>query len=58
MGNSGKKVRYAAVGLGYIAQAAVLPAFSHARNSELTALVSGNSTKYGSSPKEVPHGET
>jgi predicted dehydrogenase len=43
--NSGKKVRYAVVGLGYIAQAAVLPAFAHAGNSELTALVSDNPTK-------------
>lgn len=39
-------VRYAVVGLGYIAQIAVLPAFAHARkNSRLTALVSGDSTK-------------
>jgi glucose-fructose oxidoreductase len=41
-----KKVRYAVAGLGYIAQIAVLPAFGHAtRNSELTALVSGDHTK-------------
>ena len=34
------------VGLGYIAQAAVLPAFAHAReNSELAALISGSPTK-------------
>ena len=40
------KIRYAVVGLGYIAQAAVLPAFAHAReNSELVALVSGDATK-------------
>ena len=40
------KVRYAVVGLGYIAQVAVLPAFQHARkNSELAALVSGDSKK-------------
>ena len=40
------KVRYAVVGLGYIAQAAVLPAFAHAReNSELVALVSRDATK-------------
>src|SRR5688572_29008600 len=39
-------VRYAVVGLGYIAQAAVLPAFSHARgNSRLVALVSGDAVK-------------
>ena len=41
-----KKIRYAVVGLGYIAQAAVLPAFEHARNnSELVALVSGDDVK-------------
>jgi glucose-fructose oxidoreductase len=34
------------VGLGHIAQVAVLPAFAHAaRNSRLTALVSGDATK-------------
>jgi glucose-fructose oxidoreductase len=39
-------VRYAVVGLGYIAQAAVLPAFAHARrNSRLVALVSGDPRK-------------
>lgn len=42
----GRKIRYAVVGLGYIAQAAVLPAFEHAsKNSELTALVSDDPTK-------------
>jgi predicted dehydrogenase len=41
-----KKVRYAVVGLGYISQVAVLPAFAHARqNSDLTALVSGDPQK-------------
>lgn len=41
-----KKIRYAVVGLGYIAQAAVLPAFAHAReNSELVALVSDDAVK-------------
>ena len=40
-----KKVRYAVVGLGYFAQAAVLPAFSHAKNSELAALVSSDPEK-------------
>ncbi len=41
-----KKVRYAVVGLGHIAQQAVLPAFRHARaNSELAALVSGDPAK-------------
>jgi len=39
-------VRYAVVGLGHIAQAAVLPAFKHARrNSVLAALVSGEEKK-------------
>jgi glucose-fructose oxidoreductase len=39
-------VRYAVVGLGHIAQVAVLPAFAHARrNSRLTALVSDDEQK-------------
>ena len=39
-------IRYAVVGLGHIAQVAVLPAFAHARrNSVLTAVVSGDRTK-------------
>jgi glucose-fructose oxidoreductase len=53
-----RQVRYAVVGLGHIAQVAVLPAFTHAgSNSRLTALVSGDpkklktlSQRYG-----VPH---
>jgi glucose-fructose oxidoreductase len=41
-----KKIRYAVVGLGHIAQQAVLPAFKHARrNSKLHALVSGDTKK-------------
>jgi glucose-fructose oxidoreductase len=41
-----RRVRYAVVGQGYISQAAVLPAFKHARsNSRLVALVSGDGTK-------------
>lgn len=41
-----ERVRYAVVGLGYIAQSAVLPAFAHAkRNCELTALVSDSRHK-------------
>src|SRR5688572_20424432 len=35
-------VRYAVVGLGHIAQVAVLPAFARARRSRLVALVSGD----------------
>jgi glucose-fructose oxidoreductase len=41
-----RTVRYAVVGLGHIAQAAVLPAFAQARrNSRLEALVSDDPTK-------------
>jgi predicted dehydrogenase len=41
-----RKVRYAVVGLGHIAQSAVLPAFEGAAvNSELTALVSDDPVK-------------
>ena len=41
------RIRYAVVGLGHIAQVAVLPAFAHAaRNSKLTALVSDDSEKW------------
>src|SRR5690348_16413482 len=43
---SPKRVRYAVIGLGYIAQVAVLPAFAHARrNSTLAAIVSGDPRK-------------
>ena len=43
---SSGSVRYAVVGLGHIAQVAVLPAFAHARrNSRLAALVSDDATK-------------
>lgn len=38
-------VRYAVVGLGHISQTAMLPAFEHAANSELVAVVSGNAEK-------------
>ena len=43
--NSNKVVRYAVVGLGHIAQVAVLPGFANARNSRLVALVSGEPEK-------------
>lgn len=43
--NGKGKIRYAVVGLGWIAQEDVLPAFSHAENSELVALVSGDPKK-------------
>src|SRR5438105_1778033 len=40
-----KKVGYAVIGLGHIAQVAVLPAFQHAKNSRLVALVSDDEEK-------------
>ena len=41
-----KPLRFAVIGLGHIAQAAVLPAFKHARrHAELTALVSDDRRK-------------
>jgi predicted dehydrogenase len=43
---SSKPIRYGVVGLGYIAQIAVLPAFAHARrNSRLHALISSDPHK-------------
>lgn len=45
MKTSSKRVRYAVVGLGHIAQIAVLPAFTHAKNSELVALITGDPGK-------------
>ena len=43
--SSTKKTRYAVVGIGWFAQAAVLPGFKNANNSELVAIVSGDSEK-------------
>lgn len=46
MGSSIKApVRYAVIGLGHIAQVAILPAFEQADNAELTALISGDDVK-------------
>lgn len=45
LNHSTQRVRYAVIGLGHIAQSAVLPAFKHARNSVLAALVSGDTKK-------------
>ena len=46
MRKTNSKVRYAVVGLGYIAQSAILPAFKNAsKNSVLTALVSDDPRK-------------
>jgi predicted dehydrogenase len=40
-----RQVGYAVIGLGHIAQSAVLPAFAHAKNSKLVAVVSGDAEK-------------
>lgn len=46
MASRTSRIRYAVVGLGHIAQLAMLPAFAHARrNSELVAIVSDDETK-------------
>src|SRR4051812_71645 len=46
MANGNKKVRYALIGAGNIAQVAVLPAFKHAKsNSELVAVISNDPEK-------------
>jgi predicted dehydrogenase len=41
----GKKIRYAIVGVGDIAQEAMLPGVKHTGNSEVTALVTGDPEK-------------
>jgi len=40
-----RKINYAVVGLGHIAQVAVLPAFKNSKNSELVGIVSGDPQK-------------
>lgn len=53
-----RRVRYAIVGLGHIAQVAVLPAFAHAQsNSDVTALVSDDPAKLQQISKKyhIPH---
>jgi predicted dehydrogenase len=48
-----RKIRYAVVGAGNIAQVAVLPAFGHAdSNSELVAIVSGDEKKRAALSKD------
>src|SRR5579871_1763829 len=42
---SQKRVRYAVVGAGSIAQEAILPGFANASNSELITIVSGDAKK-------------
>ncbi len=40
-----RKIRYAVVGLGHLARGAILPAFKHARRSDLAVLISGDPSK-------------
>ena len=40
-----KKIRYAVVGLGHIAQTSMLPTFKNSKNSELAALISADPVK-------------
>jgi len=47
------KLRYAVIGLGHIAQVAVLPAFKSSPNSELFALVPTIARSYGRSGKNI-----
>jgi predicted dehydrogenase len=42
---TGRKVRYAVVGVGWIAQAAFMPGVEHTGNSEMVALVTGHDEK-------------
>jgi predicted dehydrogenase len=42
-----RKIRYAVIGLGHLAQVAVLPAFAHLPNAEIAALVTGDKRKAG-----------
>ena len=48
-----KKVRYAIVGLGDIAQEAMLPGVKHTGNSELTAFVSSDLAKAARGRQQV-----
>jgi len=44
-GNNQHRIRYAVIGLGWIAQEAVLPGFANAPNSELVGLVTNDEKK-------------
>ncbi len=52
-----RKIRYAVVGLGHIAQVAVLPGFRSAKNSELAAIVSGDPQKLKSVARKYRMGK-
>jgi predicted dehydrogenase len=47
------RIRYAVVGLGHLAQVAVLPAFASAPNSELVAIVSVTRRSAGRLEKNI-----
>ena len=48
---SQRAVGYAVIGLGHVAQAAVLPAFANSRTSKLVAVVSGDKSKRRQIPR-------
>jgi predicted dehydrogenase len=57
---SGRKVRFAVMGLGQLGLGQIIPAFQHAKIAQLTALVSGHpdkakatAEKYGVDPKNI-----
>ena len=56
--SSSKKVRYALIGLGHIAQTAIIPGFNQTTNSELAALVSSDNTKLRILKKRHPEVRT
>ena len=43
--NDGKRVRYAVVGAGWIAQEDFMPGIEHTGNSTLTAIITGDISK-------------
>src|SRR3954471_7514378 len=58
-GGMRRQIRYAVVGLGHIAQVAVLPAFANPRrNSRLAALVSGDDVKLKALSQKYPGDRT
>jgi predicted dehydrogenase len=48
-----RKIRFALVGLGHIAQVAIIPGFKQTKHAELVALVSGDARKRGRLGKEL-----
>jgi predicted dehydrogenase len=54
---NGRKVRYAAVGAGWISQENFMPGVEHTGNSVMTALVTGDVAKAKSVVHKVPKGK-